>query len=170
MRRVPSLLLLVAGSVALAGCPLDSPTEVRSSGQEFPVVATWTATAEPIAPATVAGTLTAEQHLGFRIHANFTVTGDPSTTYQWRIFRGDCTVDVPASDTVLDGLELFATAQSYPDVTVGSSGSASVAPAIAGELDSLTAYSVRIRLSATSTNWDGTNPIACGDLQRTPAN
>jgi hypothetical protein len=169
MRRVSSLLLLVAGSVAIAGCPLDSPTEVRDNGQQFPVTATWSATAAPIEPATVAGSLTAEQHLGFRVNASFTVTGDPSTTYQWRIFRGDCTINVPQSTSAPDGLVLFATSQSYPDVTVGTAGSASVDPAIAGELDSLTAYSVRIRLSATSTNWNGTNPIACGDLQRTPA-
>jgi hypothetical protein len=168
MRRVSSLLLL-AGSVALAGCPLDNPTEVRDSGQEFPVTATWTATAAPLEPATVAGTLTAEQHLGFRVNASFTVTGDQAATYQWRIFRGDCTINEPASDEVPDGLELFSTTQAYPDVTVGSSGSGSVSSAIAGELDSLTAYSVRIRPSATSSNWDGTDPIACGDLQRTPA-
>ena len=168
MRRASSLLLL-AGTVVLAGCPLDSPTEVRSDSQEFPVTATWTATAAPIEPATVVGALTADQHLGFRVNASFTITGDPSTTYQWRIFRGDCTINVPASITEVNGLSLFATSQSYPDVTVNGSGTASVAPAIAGELDSLTAYSVRIRPSATSANWDGTNPIACGDLQRTPA-
>lgn len=168
MRRASSLLLL-AGSVALAGCPLDNPTEVRSSGQEFPVTATWTATAAPIEPATVAGSLAAEQHLGFRVNASFTITGEPSATYQWRIFRGDCTINVPQSTSEPNGLALFATSQSYPEVTVGSSGTASVAPAIAGELDSLTAYSVRIRKSVTSTNWNGTNPIACGDLQRTPA-
>lgn len=166
MQRVPSLLLL-AGSVALAACSMDSPTELRSSGQEFPVKAVWNASAEPVSPSTVSGTLTAEQHLGFRIDASFTLNGDPSTTYQWRIFRGDCSVEVPVSTSVPDGLQLFSTAQAYTDVTVGESGTASVEPVIAGELDSLTAYSVRVRPSATSTNWDGTNPIACGDLQRT---
>ncbi len=168
MQRACGLLLLAA-SVALAGCAMDSPTEVRSDGEQFPVTATWSATAAPIEPATVAGALAAEQHLGFRVNASFTITGDPETTYQWRIFRGDCSVNVPQSTSEPDGLMLFATSQSYPDVTVGSSGTASVAPAIAGELDSLTAYSVRIRKSVTSTTWNGTNPIACGDLQRTPA-
>ncbi len=164
-----SRLLVLAASVALAGCAMDSPTEVRSDGEQFPVTATWSATAAPVEPATVAGTLAAEQHLGFRVNADFTITGDVGTTYQWRIFRGDCTINVPQSTTQLNGLVLFATAQSYPDVTVGSSGTASVAPAIAGALDSLTSYSVRVRKSVTSTNWNGTNPIACGDLQRTPA-
>jgi hypothetical protein len=163
------MLLILAASVALAGCAMDSPTEVRDNGQEFPVTAKWSASAAPISPSTVAGTLSAEQHLGFRVNATFTITGDPATTYQWRIFRGDCTVNVPQSTTAPDGLVLFATTQSYPDVTVSSSGTASVAPAIAGQLDSLTAYSVRIRKSVTSTNWSGTNPIACGNLQRTPA-
>lgn len=167
MQRL-SLLLLLTGSVALAACSMDSPTEVRSDAQEFPVTATWSAAAAPVAPSTVAGTLTVEQHLGYRLNASITITGDPETTYQWRIFRGDCATTEPAANnTSPTGLLLFATSQSYPDITVGSSGTGSAAPAIAGQLDSLTAYSVRVRLSATSTNWNGTNPIACGDLQRT---
>jgi hypothetical protein len=36
--------------------------------------------------------------------------------------------------------------------------------AIAGWLDSLTAYSVRIRVTATTT-FNGVNPAACGNLQ-----
>jgi hypothetical protein len=146
---------------------MDSPTEVRDSGQQFPVSATWTATAEPIEPATVAGILTAEQHLGFRMNASFSLTGDASTAYQWRIFRGDCTVDYAATTAAPDGLALFATVQSYPDVALGPSGTASVEPAIAGELDDQSSYSVRVRASVASTTWDGTNPLACGDLQRT---
>lgn len=165
VRRAASVLLL-ASSAVLAGCPMDSPTEVRDSGQQFPVSATWTATAEPIEPATVAGTLTAEQHLGFRVNATFSLTGNASTTYQWRIFRGPCSMNYPATTAAPDGLLLFSTAQAYPEVTLSPSGTASVEPAIAGALDEQSSYSVRVRVSVASTNWDGTNPIACGDLQR----
>ena len=61
---------------------------------------------------------------------------------------------------------LFATIQSYPNITADTSGVGAVAAAIAGNLDALTAYSVRLRPSQTATNWNGTDPIACGDLQR----
>lgn len=165
VRRAASTLLLATCAV-LAGCPMDSPTEVRDNGQQFPVSATWTATAEPIEPATVAGTFTAEQHLGFRVNATFSLTGNASTTYQWRIFRGPCSMNYPATTAAPDGLLLFSTVQAYPDVALGPSGTASVEPAIAGALDEQSSYSVRVRAAATSTNWDGTNPIACGDMQR----
>jgi hypothetical protein len=165
-----SLLLLIAASVGLAACSMDNPAEVRRDAQEFPVIATWSATAAPVSPSTESGALTIQQHLGFRLDASFTITGTPNTTYQWRIFRGDCATDsTAASSTSATGLLLYATVQSYPDIVVGSSGTGSAAPAIAGSLDSLTAYSVRIRKSQTSTNWNGKSPIACGDLQRTPA-
>jgi hypothetical protein len=100
-----------------------------------------------------------------------TSTDTVSTRYQWRIFRGDCATNTPAVNSPNapgpTGLLLFATVQSYPDVTVDFvSGAGSAAPVIAGSLDSLTAYSIRIRLFQTSTNWNGTNPIACGNLQR----
>jgi hypothetical protein len=165
-----SYLLLLAASAALVACSSDNPAEVRSDGKDFPVTAQWSAAAEPVSPATVSGALTVQQRLGFRMDASFTATGTPNTTYQWRIFRGDCTLNEPAANsTAATGLLLFATVQSYPDLVVGSSGTASVAPAIAGYLDSLTAYSVRIRPSQTSTNWNGKDPIACGNLQRTSA-
>jgi len=100
-----------------------------------------------------------------------TSTDTQSTRYQWRIFRGDCATNTPAVNSPNapspTGLLLFATVQSYPDVTVDYvSGTGSAAPVIAGNLDSLTAYSIRLRLFQTATNWNGTNPIACGNLQR----
>jgi hypothetical protein len=166
MKRL-SLLLLLAGSVALAGCHMEAPTETRSDTKEFPVTAKWSATAAPVAPSTVAGTLSIQQRLGYRMNASFSMTGTPGTTYQWRIFRGDCTVNVAAlNNTSATGLVLFATAQSYPEIKLDAAGNGSTAPVIAGELDSLTTYSVRIRVSQTSTSWNGTNPIACGNLQR----
>jgi hypothetical protein len=150
---------------------MDNPAEVRDSGQEFPVVATWSATAEPAdTVSTESGVLDAEQHLGYRVNATFTLTGTPGKTYQWRIFRGDCTTNEPAENNSVTGLLLFSTEESYPDIHVGESGTGSASPAIAGALDSLTAYSVRVRPSQTSSDWDGTDPIACGDMQRTAAN
>ncbi|HET7550095.1 MAG TPA: hypothetical protein VFK04_02320 [Gemmatimonadaceae bacterium] len=172
MQRL-SLIVLLGASVGVAACSMDNPAEVRDGAQEFPVVAIWNATAEPADTDTVStesGVLSAEQHLGFRVNATFTLTGTPGKTYQWRIFRGDCATTEPAEDNSVTGLLLFSTEESYPDIHVDASGTGSASPAIAGALDSLTAYSVRVRPSQTSTDWDGTDPIACGDMQRTPAN
>lgn len=168
MHRLP-LLLLIAASVGAAACAGDSPAEVINAANDFPVTAKWSAAAAPIAPSTVSGALTIEQHLGFRMNASFTITGSPNDIFQWRIFRGDCATNVEASDEEPNGLSLYATVESYPDITVGSAGTGSASPAIAGYLDSLTVYSVRIRPAQESSNWDGTDPIACGDLQRAPA-
>ena len=46
MQRL-SLIVLLGASVGLAACSMDNPAEVRDSGQDFPVAATWNATAEP---------------------------------------------------------------------------------------------------------------------------
>lgn len=163
-----STLLLLAAFAGLAACDIGSPAEVRSSAQEFPVTANWSSSAQPVSPSTVTGVLTIQQRQGNHMDASFTVAGAPSGTYQWRVFRGDCATNVPAaSNTAPTGLALFATVQSYPDLVVGSSGTTAATPSIAGILDSLTAYSVRVRTA--SANWNGTNPIACGNLQRTPA-
>jgi hypothetical protein len=170
MQRL-SLIVLLGASVGVAACSADNPAEVRDSGQQFPVVATWNATAEPAdTVSTESGVLSAEQHLGYRVNATFTLTGTPDKTYQWRIFRGDCATTEPAEDNSITGLLLFSTEEAYPDIRVDASGTGSASPAIAGALDSLSAYSVRVRPSQTSSDWDGTDPIACGDMQRTPAN
>jgi hypothetical protein len=156
MHRLPSLLLLVA-SVGLA------------STQDFPVTATWSAAAQPEDSSTVSGALTIQQHLGYRMDASFTITAAPGTIYQWRVFRGTCADTIAAANSSsASGILLFATAESYPDIAVGTAGTGTAAPAIAGALDSLTAYSVRIRPAQKSTTWDGTKPISCGDLQRSP--
>ena len=74
-----SLLLLIAASVGLAACSMDNPAEVRDDAHEFPVIATWSAAAAPVSPATESGALTIQQHLGFRMDASFTITGTPSS-------------------------------------------------------------------------------------------
>jgi hypothetical protein len=169
----PPLRVLVATAVGLAACA-ENPAEVRSTAGQFPVTATWTATVAPVGTSTVSGSLTIQQHQGFRMDAGLTIAGTPDTishAYQWRVFRGDCATNVPAanqdpSGPSPTGLLLFATIQSYPDITANTSGAGAVAATIAGNLDALTAYSVRLRPSQTGTNWNGTNPIACGNLQR----
>ena len=166
MRR-SSMLLRLTAVTALAACSGASPVEVRSNGTEFPVTATWSAAAAPVSPSTVNGALTIAQRLGSRMDASFTLTGVPAKSYQWRIFRGDCATKLAAkTSTSATGLVIFATVQSYPDIKADASGKGSAISTIAGTLDSLTAYSVRVRLSQTSTNWDGTNPVSCGNLQR----
>ncbi len=169
------LRLLLAAAAGIAACS-ENPAELRRQGEAFPVIATWTAAVRPVGSSAVTGSLSVQQHQGFRMDAALTLTDTTSTDtqstrYQWRIFRGDCATNTPAVNSPNapspTGLLLFATVQSYPDVTVDYvSGTGSAAPVIAGNLDSLTAYSIRLRLFQTATNWNGMSPIACGDLQR----
>jgi hypothetical protein len=170
MHRTKALLLFVAGAV-VAGCSAGNPTETSNEAKDFPIVAHWTATSAPIAPATVKGDLTFDQRLGYHSDVTFVVTGPPNGAFQWRIFKNDCSVNVAASGatafTGLTGLTAFATTASYPDITLDASGKATIKTSIAGWLDSLTAYSVRIRPTATTT-FNGVNPAACGTLKYTP--
>jgi hypothetical protein len=169
MNRTAALLLSIA-ALAVGGCSGGNPTETRDNSTDFPVVAHWTATSAPIAPATVKGDLTFDQRLGFHSDVSFVVTGPPNTAFQWRIFKNDCSVNVAATGstafTGLTGLALFATTASYPDITLDASGKATIKTAIAGWLDTLQAYSVRIRPTATTT-FSGVNPAACGTLKYT---
>src|SRR6516165_4988338 len=91
MHRTLALLSL---SVGLAACNNSNPAEVQSNATTFPVVATWTATSAPIAPATVSGALTVKQRLGYHADVSFVVTGPPNGVFQWRIFKRDCSVNV----------------------------------------------------------------------------
>jgi hypothetical protein len=160
-----SALLLCAAAFAVAACS-NNPTEVVTDGTTFPVVAKWTANATPVAPATISAQLTLDQRLGFHSDVQFAVSGPPNAILQWRIFRqGDCSVNVAAqNNTAPTGLALFATTQSYPDITLDASGKATVRVAIAGFLDSLTAYSVRLRPTASGT-FNGVNAPSCGTLK-----
>jgi hypothetical protein len=168
MHRISPLVALAA--IALAACNNTDPAEVASDPGTFPVVANWTATAAPVAPATVTGALNLQQHLGFHMNATFTVTGPPNTAFQWRIFYGgNCTVNVAATNaTSRNGIFIFSTTQAYPDITLDASGKATINTTIAGFLDSLTAYTVRVRPTAT-TGFNGVNPAACGNLNYAPA-
>ena len=162
--RLRAPLLLLAAVVA---CDNYNPVEVRSDADQFPLRANWSASAVPVGTAPGRATLAVKQYLGFRMDASLQFTGAPNTSYQWRIFRGDCTISVAAvNNTAPTGLLLFATLQSYPDVLTNAAGSATVSSTVAGSLDSLTAYSVRARVAQTATSWNGTSPVSCGDLQR----
>jgi hypothetical protein len=164
MHRTSALLLVCAAAIT-AACSGANPTEVRDDATAFPLVASWKATSAPIAPATVSGQLTFDQHLGYHSDVTFVVSGTPNGVFQWRIFKRDCSVNTAATNnTAPTGLVLFATTQSYPDVTLDASGKATIKTQIAGWLDSLTAYSVRIRPTATTT-FNGVNPASCGNLQ-----
>lgn len=156
-------------AVALTACDTLGPASVRENGEEFPIRETWSAAVAPIGTATLQASLTLDEYFGSRMEAVITVTGAvPNATYQWRIYRGgDCSVNVAATNsTAGNGLFLFATVQSYPDIVVDATGAATVTRMIAGSLDSLGAYSVRVRPSQPATNWNGLSPIACGDLLR----
>jgi len=152
---------------ALGACA-ENPAEVRDDASSFPVTANWNSSVTPIGTSGVSATFTVKQFAGFRMELNLSVTAPPSRTYQWRIFRGDCATTVAAANNNdPNGLLLFATIQSYPDVASGT-GSATLTREIAGSLDSLKAYSIRFRASQSATNWNGTSPVACGNLQRAP--
>jgi hypothetical protein len=165
MHRTSAFLVSSLMVAAFAACSNGNPAEVVTQATTFPVVATWSATSAPIAPATVSGTLGVQQRLGFHSDISFTVTGPANQAFQWRIFKGDCTVNVAAvNNTAATGLVLFATTQTYPDITLDAAGKSTVSAAMAGWLDSLTPYSVRIRPTATTT-FTGVSPAACGNLK-----
>jgi hypothetical protein len=168
-KRSP-VLLCVAALAALTACVEGNPAEVRKEAPEFDVRANWSASAAPIGTSPVRATLALQQYEGYRITATLTFTGAPNTTYQWRIFRGDCaTTAVAANNTAPTGLLRFSTDQSYPNVTTNAAGTGTVTATLAGALDSLKAYSVRVRVTQSAINWNGTNPVACGNLQHSAA-
>jgi hypothetical protein len=163
-------LLSLAGLALIGGCLDQNPTETRDDGNgPFPVIANWSATMSPIAPNTARGTLAVKQQLSEHNDVTFTVTGPANASYQWRIFRGDCATTTAAASVQATGLWVFATVQSYPDVVLNAQGTATVTRTVVGLLDSLTAYSIRIRATQSSTAFNGTSPLACGDLKRGPA-
>ena len=167
-RRAPRLLLLLAPLFALAACELSNPAEVRTDPAQFVLRANWTASATPVGTGPVRATVSIKQYHGFRLSTSLQFTGAPGTTYQWRIYRGNCaTTTVAVNNTAPTGLLVFATLQSYPDVVTDAAGTATVSRDVAGLLDSLKAYSVRVRVAQASTAWNGTSPVSCGDLQRT---
>jgi len=168
MRRTKALLSL-AGLVLMGGCLDQNPTEIRDDGSSFTVIANWSATMTPVGSNTQRGTLAVKQMLGYHNSVTFTVNGPANASYQWRIFRGDCNTTTAAATVRDPGLWPFATVQSYPDIVLNAQGTATLSPTIAGLLDSLTAYSVRIRPSQSSTAFNGTSPLACGNLSRGPA-
>ena len=163
--RAAAALLLAA---ALAACGEGSPAEVRDDAPSFPVRASWSASAAPVGTSTVRATLAMKEHLGSRIETTFTLTGAPNTSYQWRVVRGDCATSAQAVNvTAPTGLWTFATGESYPNATTNAAGTVTVSPTIAGVLDSVGVYSVRVRVAQAAVTWHGTSPIACGNLQRT---
>lgn len=167
-QRAPRLWPLLLPFTALAACELSNPAEVRTNAETFPLGSNWSASATPVGTGAVRATLSIKQYLGYRLGTTLQFTGAPATTYQWRIFRGDCaTTAVAVNNTAPTGLLLFATVLSYPDVVTDAAGTATVTRDVAGLLDSLKTYSVRVRVAQTSTAWNGTSPVACGDLQRT---
>jgi len=159
------LILLLAG---VAACDSATEAEIRDGASDFPVRANWSAAAAPVGNSTVQATVDITEHVGSRFDVTVALTGGaPTTAYQWRIFRGDCSVNTPAQSTYSPhGLLIVGTIQSYPDITTGANGTGTVTRTVASALDSLTAYSLRVRLGQTQTSWNGTNPIACGNLQR----
>ncbi|HKS06819.1 MAG TPA: hypothetical protein VJR92_10935 [Gemmatimonadaceae bacterium] len=156
-------------AATFAACDNAGPAEVRDGAGDFEVRETWSAAVTPVGTATLQASVTVTEYFGSRMQAVVTVTGaTPNAVYQWRMYRGgDCSVNVAATNsTAGNGLFLFATVPSYPDIVADATGAATITRSIAGSLDSLGAYSVRVRPSQSATNWNGLSPIACGDLER----
>ena len=167
MKQLQSLLS-AAALVAMAGCIDQNPTETRNDAMDFAVLANWASTVTPIGTNTVGGQLTAAQSEGYRINVTFNVTGPPNASYQWRIFRENCAATVFATSVTTPGVFPIATVQSYPDIVLDATGKATITRTIAGLLDSQTAYAVRLRPVQASTNFNGSSPVACGNLQQAP--
>lgn len=166
MHKGQKLLSAVALAL-LGGCIDQNPAEVVTDGQTFAPIANWSASMNPVGTGTVRGTLAVKQTLGYHMDVTFTVTGTPNAAYQWRFFRGDCSLNTAAGTVRDPGLWVFGTVQSYPDIVMSAAGTATVTRSLAGVLDSLTAYSIRIRPSQASTSFNGVNPLACGNITRT---
>lgn len=165
MRTKLALLLLIG---VAAACDTGTEADVREEAKPFVERASWSAAAVPVGTGNVRATVTAKEYFGSRADVTANLTGGaPNTAYQWRIFRGDCSVTTAAvNNSSPTGLLLVSTIQSYTDLTTNAAGQATVSRNIVAVLDSLTAYSVRVRVGQSSTNWNGTSPIACGNLQR----
>jgi hypothetical protein len=151
------LILLVL--LGLAACDLSQEPEVRTNGNDLEQIGAWSATVAPVQSAALRGTLNVRE-FGSYSEVEVSITdGAPSTSYQWRIFRGTCAVTTP--------LTLHSTIQAYPDLVTNGSGQAAAQRQLGGSLSWPTGeYSLRIRVATSLTNWNGTSPIACGDLQR----
>jgi hypothetical protein len=156
---------LIALGFSLAACD-ENPAEVRNDANEFDVLANYSSTVAQVGTSGVSGSLAAKQFEGFRVELNLSISTTTARTLQWRIFRGDCATSVAAANNNdPNGLLLFSTVQGYPDV-VTTTGPTTMVRVVAGALDSARTYSVRFRASQSATNWNGTSPIACGNLQR----
>lgn len=153
------ITLVVA--LSLAACDLSHEPEVRSQPNQLAQIGQWSATINPVGTGTVRGSLTVRE-FGSYAEAEVSLTGGlPTRAYQWRIFRGSCAATAAAE------LGLHAAIQSYPDLVTNASGAASATPLLGGALNSPAGvYSIRVRLGQSTTNWNGTSPIACGDLRR----
>ena len=163
-----ALVSLLAAAVGAAACTDTLPAEVQTSAGTFTQTASWNASVAPVSPSTVRGTADVKQYQGFRMTVTMSLTGAPNTTYQWRLYRDPCTQTAVASPAwAATGLQLVSTNQSYPDIRTNASGSGTATATISGSLDSLTAYSARVRVGTSTVTWNGTSPIACGDLKRT---
>jgi hypothetical protein len=157
MRKCISLLVLVG----LAACDLSQEPELREQSNELELLSEWSASIGGVGSSTITGT-TSVRVYGSYSEAEISISGAlPSRSYQWRIFRGSCAATAAAD------LGLHATIQSYPDLVTNAAGSASTSRLLGGALNSPAGlYSVRLRLAVSATNWNGTSPLACGDLTR----
>lgn len=158
----------VAAAAVLAGCQDSLPAEVVTSADTFAQTASWSGSVSAVSPSTVKGSSAVKQYQGFRMNVTMSITGAPNTTYQWRLFRDPCTQTAVANPAwAPTGLQLISTNQSYPDIRTDANGAGSATATISGSLDSLNAYSARVRLGTSTVTWNGTAPVACGDLKRT---
>lgn len=154
MRKlIPALALL-----GVFGCDLSTAPETRTSAQNLPVIAEWDAAITGVGTP-ITGTLNVKSH-GSYMDSSISISNAPAgAQYQWRLFRGTCDVNTAA------GLVLFGTHQAHPNLVASGAGSASLDRILAASLHTGFAYSVRLRLNTTTVNWNGTAPVACGNLQ-----
>jgi hypothetical protein len=155
MRKyIPALALF-----GLLGCDLSTAPEIRNSQGDLAMIAQWNANIAGVGTSPLTGTLNVRSY-GSYMESAISISNAPAgAEYQWRIFRGTCDVNVAT------GLTLFGSHQAHPNLVASGSGTASLNRTLAASLHTGFAYSVRLRPTTTTINWNGTNPIACGNLQ-----
>jgi hypothetical protein len=149
MRKQAVLLLLLA-----AGCDLSSTEpETRNSANQLELRAEWQASIGSMNGSAVTGLAHLMEYRAY-YEAEITVSGGPpSDSLVWRIYPGTCANS--------DDDEFGNSTQAFPTLRTDASGSANLTRLLAGALDSLADYNVRVQ-----TDGDIDNTVGCGDLER----
>lgn len=150
MKSMSAILLLLVA----AGCDLDSiEPEIRDSAIPLELRAEWQANITSMNGSSVTGLTRLMEYRAY-YEAEIAVSGGPpSDTLVWRIYPGTCANS--------DDDEFGGSTQAFPTLYTNGSGEASLTRLLAGALDSLAAYNVRVQRGGNIST-----TVACGNLAR----